>query len=150
MPTPKKPCGCVDGSTLNSCDGRHGETCLAHTLPRFADKQARRSWEISDWYRQETCPFCGRSNGTGCACRESYTHTCETCGIHTCDHLNMAHYLLEAQHGLICPSTIKRTKTGKPSTKHGKATAAKIAEHPELNAALVDFPGKRVTPKIVT
>src|SRR5712692_4737859 len=123
--TPKQPCGCVDNTGLSYSDGRFAQSCIAHTLPRFVSPSVRRD---SAWYVENCCPFCGRVNSTGCACRESWTITCDTCGLHTCERLEMAHYSLRQKLGLICPSTINRR------TKAGKADLQTLAAHPERNA----------------
>jgi hypothetical protein len=130
----KLPCGCVDDSQLSDSDRRQGETCVAHTLPRLATRRS-----VGAWYMENTCPFCERVNHTGCACAERFTVTCPTCGLHTCNRLDMAHYCLRAITGLICPSTINKR------TKYGKKDLAMLAEHPELNAVTATFAGKKST-----
>ena len=136
---PRLSCGCVDNTRVRggASNGLFGQTCPQHTRPRFIDTELVRR----DWYRENTCPYCGRVNETGLACPESRTVTCAECGLHACCSLHMGHYYLEKQTGLICPSTTHRPGC-KPRTSADKRLAALIAADPAKNAALCSFQGK--------
>jgi hypothetical protein len=90
--------------------------------------------------RENACPFCDRVNRSGCACADQHVNTCPTCGLQTCHTLDMGHFYLTRQLGLICPATINRR------TAAGRRDQATIDADPAKNAALVDFPGKARAP----
>ena len=138
---PRLVCGCIDNSSLpnGANNGLFGQTCPQHTRPRFVATDSVR--QNSDWYRENTCPCCGRVNGTGLSCPESNTVTCSVCGLHTCCRLNMGHYYLKNQTGLICPTTTHKLGC-KPRTSAEKRLAALIASEPSRDASLQDFQGK--------
>ena len=143
---PRLACGCIDNTHVEGgvSSSLFGQTCREHTRPRFIDAgmAQRRDLAYTMWYRENTCPCCGRMNRTGLACPEKYTVTCTECGLHTCHRLDMGHYCLEKQMGLICPSTTHKPGC-KPRTNSEKSQAALIAADPARNAALCSFQGKR-------
>lgn len=119
MPLNKLFCGCLQYS-----EQMHIYPCPEHTTPRYFYKDVRRD---SPWYIEHCCPACGRVNDHGNCCVNSWVETCGVCGLVSCAG-SLAHYYLETNTGLICPSQIK------PRTKAGKATIKKLQEHPELKA----------------
>lgn len=98
---PQQPCGCpVETSSFPY-------RCVAHAAPRVrlpghpVDRHG-------DWYKRNTCPFCGRVNPGGLAC--AYVSSCDFCGTVSCDSHQMATYKLR----VICPADVNwRTKTGR-------------------------------------
>lgn len=61
-----------------------------------------------DWYRANTCPFCGRVNPAGLACASA--NVCGMCGVISCAEHRMSTYRL----GVICPLEVRpRTRVGR-------------------------------------
>lgn len=89
--------------------GLYPYRCYAHAVPRM---QTENSHARGDWYRRETCGFCGRSNPGGLAC--ATVERCDLCAVVSCDRHDMACYKLK----IICPRLIRpRTKVGRAFLK---------------------------------
>ena len=122
MPLNKLSCGCLQHS-----EQHFFYPCPEHTTPRYFSKGVRRD---SPWYIQNCCPACGRVNGHGNCCVNSWVETCLTCGLVSCAG-TLAHYYLELETGLVCFSTVAHLS---PRTNAKKNFLATIAAHPERKA----------------
>ena len=101
----QQPCGCPVERY------KYPYKCTAHAA---VDGRLRLPGVRADtWYRENTCPFCGRVNPAGLACDSS--DLCALCGVRVCwgGH-NRAVYAL----AVICPTQIHpRTKVGRALLK---------------------------------